>query len=303
MSLPFAHAWMEVNKDKRRIVVVDPSLRDLVERCHFLAEIWTYSKAERPRLLERLKREKATSVTMMTNSWGSILPYWKAQVPHRIGFGGPMTRWLFTEPGPRSALELPQGERWFKLLGPQGDDWVQKPVPYLAPAQWDQGAKPELLLFPGAKYGPAKQWSHESYAELASLALQAQWRVVLVGTPDEVKDAQAIQALLPQPVEDWCGRFKLNALLEEVSKMSRPVVLANDSGAMHLMAAMGVPTLGLYFSTSAKNTPPAFGLTKILEADIACRPCYERECPKGHYQCRERLSPTQVWSELTSLLS
>ena len=84
--------------------------------------------------------------------------------------------------------------------------------------------------------------------------------------------------------------------------MKNPLVLANDSGAMHLMAATGIPTLGLYFSTSVANTPPAFGPAVTLEAEMVCRPCYARECPKGHYGCREKLTPELIFEQLIDLL-
>ena len=113
MAIPFAHAWMKHHKNKRRIVVIDPSLKEVMERCRFPADIWSYSKLERPKLVIRLQEEKPSSVTMMTNSWGSIMPYWKADVPQRIGYGGSATRWLLNDRGPRSQLSRPQGERWF----------------------------------------------------------------------------------------------------------------------------------------------------------------------------------------------
>jgi heptosyltransferase-2 len=298
MAIPFAHAWMKHHEAKRRIVVIDPSLKEVIALCCFPADIWSYAKEERSKLVLRLQEEKPSSVTMLTNSLGSIMPYYKAGIPRRIGYGGSMTRWLFNERGPRSQLSRPQGERWFALIGQEPDSQV----PPLISSDWDAKATPELLIFPGAKYGPAKQWSHESYAKVADMARMNGWKVCLMGTPNEKKDADAIQAFLDEPVEDLCGHFKLGELLEHLSTLNNPLVLANDSGAMHLLAGAGIPTLGLYFSTSVANTPPAFGPAKTLEADMVCRPCFARECPKGHYGCRDKITPQQVQEGLQNLL-
>ena len=127
------------------------------------------------------------------------------------------------------------------------------------------------------------------------------WQVSLVGTDDEVLIGHQIEKLSSKPVNMMFGTHNLKALMEHVEKLTNPIVLANDSGAMHLMSACGVPTLGLYFSTSAKNTPPAFGPYKIIEADIDCRPCYKRTCPFQHHNCRQKISPEMVWESLKYL--
>ena len=299
MALPIAHAWCEHYSGQRLIAVIDPSLEVLLRRANLPLEIWVVSKKERERLAQLLKIHRPSTAFIMTNSLGSLWPYFKSRVPQRIGFGGKLTRYLLTQRGCRSLLSLPQGERWFSLLKLEAQS---SKIPYLIQSQRSLNHLPQLLVFPGAKYGPAKQWDMASYAEFIGCCQQKGWEVILMGTPAEKEDAEKIQQYLKQPVKNLCGSLNISALLDYISTLPRPVVLANDSGAMHLLAACGVPTLGLYFSTSARNTPPAFGPYRVLEAQVPCRPCYARQCPYQHYQCRAALRPNIAMAVMEDFL-
>lgn len=295
MALPFAHAWAKHHEGHRCIFVVDPANLDVARRADFQGELWSVSKSERSTLRSRL--QGVQSVTFMTNSFGSMRPYLK--VPERIGYGGRWTRWLLTQRGPRGSLSLPQGERWFDLPG--GVKPVATPL-LIRPTSRGEG-QPTLLLFPGAKYGPAKQWDESSLEGVIAEVLKWGWKVELHGAPGEKDLCARLEDRLPEGVQNLCAAWKLAGLLDHLEKVSLPIALANDSGAMHLLAACGVPTLGLYFSTSAQNTPPAFGTHSVMEADVPCRPCYARTCPKEHYNCRKAIEVGVVLGELKKLAS
>lgn len=298
MALPCAHAFVEKFKGDRLIAVIDPSQKALLERSNLPFEIWAFDKKkDRKALTQKLKTEKVESVYILTNSLGSYLPYWKARVKNRFGFGGKWTRHLLNRPANRDWLADPQGERWVKLIDPTLTTLDVQP---LLSIKKDPTLKPHLLLFPGAKYGPSKQWDDKSYSKIIELAFDSNWEVSLYGTKEEIDIGAKIQNNLEQKLNVNFGTHNLKALMDHIETISNPVCLANDSGAMHLMSACGVPTLGLYFSTSAQNTPPAFGDYKILEADISCRPCYKRTCPLEHYQCREKINTQMVWNQLQS---
>jgi heptosyltransferase II len=298
MTLPAAHAWCNLHAGDRLIAVIDPSLAGLLKRSGLPVEHWVFSKKDRSFLVEQLKKEAPDSVFMLTNSFGSLWPYVSARVKQRTGFGGQWTRWMLSHRGNREWLKLPQGDRWFQLLGLKN----KSTTPFLIKSQNDVSAVPQLLVFPGAKYGPAKQWDVASYAEVISRCQAKGWDVILMGTPAEKADAAAIEQVLKQPVRNFCGQMDLLGLLDFLEGLSHPVVLANDSGAMHLLAACGIPTLGMYFSTSALNTPPAFGPFDYLEANVDCRPCYARTCPLKHYNCRSAIGPEMVVEKLESLV-
>jgi len=298
MALPCAKALAQANSHEKLIAVIDPSQRDLFERSALPYELWCYKKSERDQLYKRLKQEKTDVAYLLTNSLGSYLPYWKARVPTRIGFGGKWTRNLLTHPVKNEWQDLPQAQRWLKLIDPKLDCMYVDP---LLNIKTSVAQPPHLLVFPGAKYGPAKQWDVESYATVIQSALTSQWKVSLLGTLAEIEIGHQIAQAINMPLELLFGTHDLKELLDYVETLDNPIALANDSGAMHLMSASGVPTLGLYFSTSALNTPPAFGTYRVLEADIPCRPCYKRSCPLHHYQCRTTLKSDSVWSNLVEL--
>lgn len=298
MSLPCAKALAQTYPNEKLIAVIDPAHEDLFKRSQLPFEIWAYKKSQRQELTLRLKEEKPEHAILLTNSFGSYLAYYKAHIKKRVGFGGKWTRMLLTEPADRSWLQLPQGERWVKLVQPDLKDIQVDP---LLNIRKDPQQQPHLLLFPGAKYGPAKQWTPESYADIANLALNKNWKVSLIGTEEEMIIGHLIYKFIEGPVEMMFGTHNLKKLLDYVEFCTNPVTLANDSGAMHLMSACGVPTLGLYFSTSSQNTPPAFGNYLIIESDIDCRPCYKRTCPFQHYDCRSKIQAEHVWFKLQEL--
>jgi heptosyltransferase-2 len=308
MSLPFAHRWAEAYPEDRLIAIIDPSLSELFKSSNCPMETWVVSKKQRAELSKRCREEQVDSVVLLTNSFGSYWPYVKANVKERIGYGGRWTRWLLTQRGDPSHFSKPQGERWFHLVE---SVHPSKTTPFLVESTWDAQAQPELLIFHGAKYGPAKQWSLDSYAEICKKALDANWTVSLMGSPAEKNQGEAILSKLElsanflsqSRIQNLCGQGSLIQLIDGLKEKKNPVVLANDSGAMHLLSACGIPTLGLYFSTSSLNTPPAFGPFQVLEADVPCRPCFKRECPLTHYQCRSQITVESVWKQLTEIIA
>lgn len=298
MALPCARALVDTYPDEKLIAVIDPAHEQIFKRSALPFEVWAFKKSERNELTQKLIAEKPEQAILLTNSFGSYLAYNRARVKKRIGFGGKWTRMLLTDPADRQLLQLPQGERWVKLINPE---LQQVKVNPLLKIQKDPQQKPHLLLFPGAKYGPAKQWGAKAYAEIVSRALAENWKVSLIGTHEEMVIGHQIDQLVQGSVDMLFGTHNLNGLMEYIETCTNPITLANDSGAMHLMSACGVPTLGLYFSTSARNTPPAFGNYLVMEADINCRPCYKRTCPFQHYDCREKIETAQVWKNLLQL--
>jgi heptosyltransferase II len=299
MSFPFAHELSQKYKDQKIIAVIEPALKALVEKLNPSFEIWAYSKSQRKELTAALKKEKPQKCYLLTNSIGSYLPYIKARIPKRIGHGSRFTRFLLSKSFYEPSKKVSQGLKNLKLL----EDYRGSELNKIIDAKVDTNSKPHLLLFPGAKYGPAKKWHAKSYANVINILIEENWNITIMGTADEIEDAEEITSLLVNSakVENLCGKLKMNDLIDYFETKSNLIALANDSGAFHLLSACGVPSLGLYFSTSSNATPPAFGRFEFINADIACKPCFARECPHKHYNCRDTIHVDDVTQQLKLL--
>jgi heptosyltransferase II len=296
MSFPFAHGLAQQNPDEKIIAVVDPSLVALVEKLNSKFVIWPFSKNQRNELYLALKKERPSSCYLLTNSFGSYLPYIKAGIRNRIGHGGRFTRLFLTQSHFHSNKELSQGVMNLGLLSSE----PYEPLTNILQTKINHTGKPHLLVFPGAKYGPAKKWNIQSYAEVIDAAIDKKWKISLMGTPDEKQDAEEILKVVKddKQVENLCGSLKMAELINWLEEHENLIALANDSGAFHLLSSCGIPSLGLYFSTSSTATPPAFGPFEVLNADIECKPCFARECPLKHYNCRDTVTSESVSQKL-----
>lgn len=163
--------------------------------------------------------------------------------------------------------------------------------------------RPVLALCPGAEFGPAKQWPAEHYARVAATMITAGWQVWLFGSDKDRAVADSIIAAIPSGQKDAChslaGRTSLADAIDLMSVAA--AVVSNDSGLMHIAAALGRPLVAVYGSTSPDFTPPLSDRVAIVSQALECQPCFKRECPLGHLRCLRELEPAQVLQALSSL--
>jgi heptosyltransferase-2 len=144
------------------------------------------------------------------------------------------------------------------------------------------------VLCPGAEYGPAKRWPY--FAELATrLPLPA----VLLGSR---KDAEASGGISGT---DLMGKTTLDEAIALLA--GADFVVSNDSGLMHVAAALGRPQVALFGSSSPAHTPPASPAAHVLWLHIECSPCYQRECPLGHFRCMKEMGVEMVLNQLKTI--
>lgn len=163
--------------------------------------------------------------------------------------------------------------------------------------------QPILCLCPGAEYGSAKRWPVEYYAKLAQLTLSMGWQVILLGGPKDVILGAEINHHARQCCVDLTGK---TSLLDAVDILSLAhAVVSNDSGLMHVAAALQKPLIAIYGSSSPIYTPPLDKNSKILYLGIRCSPCFKRECPllgESNLRCLLDITPEKVASALRDLL-
>ena len=163
-----------------------------------------------------------------------------------------------------------------------------------APERGDIGTETILGICAGAEYGPAKRWPADRFAETIKLVSaqlpDARWE--LYGAPAEKELGEKMAARVQVPCNNLVGKTTLTELIAHLKRCT--LLITNDTGTMHLAAALGVPTVSIFGSTEPNATGPLGENHTIIRKKIACSPCFERECPLGHYQCMTSIQPTEV---------
>ena len=253
------------------------------------------------------------------NSWKSALLPWMAGIPVRVGYHGE-ARWgllnqrlLNPEKNHRGAmvahyLALAQTEEADSSLQPKLD----LPLDLLKATllNFDLKLGAYAVFAPGAEYGPAKRWPAAYFAELG---LRTGLPLVLLGSAKEAalcdEIAQSIHQERPKTARNLAGLTDLSQAMALIA--SSQAMLSNDSGLMHVAAAMGVPQVAVFGSSSPLHTPPMSDKAVVLwlkneasyQPPLDCAPCFQRTCPLGHLRCLNDLTPERVeqaWREVVS---
>jgi heptosyltransferase-2 len=161
-----------------------------------------------------------------------------------------------------------------------------------------------VAICPGAEFGKAKQWPAEHYGAVCAQLISEGWRVWVFGSTNDSPAAQNLLAFIPRAsaseVNDLTGK---TSLAEAIDLMSvADAVISNDSGLMHIGAALDKLIIAIYGSTSPEFTPPLSDRVKLMFTDIECRPCFKRECPYGHLRCLKDLEPSRVLDAARGLI-
>jgi heptosyltransferase-2 len=273
-----------------------------------------FDLAGRRRLARQLREANYARALVLPNSWKSALIPWLARIPQRIGYVGEGRYGLLTDARRLNAKAMPRlVERFAALTARPGGLVPMPPAPVLVPDATNRAraiqelnlstSRPVAILCPGAEFGPAKRWPPTYFADLARRLLQRNMQVWLIGSTSDALAASAVMAAAgnsAKQIRDLVGKTDLGTAVDLLS--AGALVISNDSGLMHAAAAVGTPLVGLFGSSSPVYTPPLSENAYIARIDIACSPCFKRECPLGHFRCMRELTPDTVYNLTRSAL-
>lgn len=267
--------------------------------------------AGRWRLGRELAKQHYDCAIVLPNSFKSALVPFFADIPLRAGFVGESRYGLLNVRHKLDAAKLPLMVERFAVLAEAPGMELPRPVPVprlsvahatVNRALADLGlVRPaQLAVFcPGAEFGPAKRWPVRHFARLAQRLAAEGFDIWMVGSIDDFAAGDEITKAAGGHGRNLCGKTSLAQAIAILALADR--VVTNDSGLMHIAAALDRQMVALFGSSSPDFTPPLSEHAAIIWHHIECSPCFRRECPLGHFKCMNELTPDEVEQRLQAL--
>ena len=275
----------------------------------------------RRQLANQLELNQYDACFVLPNSLKSALIPWLANIPLRIGYRGEMRFGLInlSLDNPSKTNRPPMANHYLALCNV---------ISHSKEIDTDQSADPQLnisplakqsvsnklqaaeikdqsiyVLCPGAEYGATKRWPTEHFATLAQqlIANEVDARIILLGSKGDYALGESIRSQTNHDpkIYNWCGDTSLDEAIALIG-MSKALV-SNDSGLMHIGAALKVPQVAIFGSSDPHHTPPLSGKAQVIWLNLPCSPCHKRECPLGHLKCLKDISPKNVFETIQNL--
>lgn len=273
----------------------------------------------RRKIGKNLHKNHYTHAFVLPNSAKSALIPLFAGIPNRTGWKGEFRYGLLTDLRPDKRVFQYMVERYVALAANKvsmRDEVELKncPTPKLTVDAENQieartrlqltSNKPVIGLCPGAEFGPAKRWPDHYYAKVAKHAISCGYQIWLFGSGKDHPVCELIRSALNEDDQQFVHNLAgQTSLIEAVDLLAAcHTVVTNDSGLMHVSAAVGCNIVAIYGSSSPEYTPPLTKKLAMVHTDIECRPCFKRECPYGHLDCLTKLTPNKVITALDTFI-
>ena len=259
-----------------------------------------------------LREERYDQAIVLPNTLKSAFVPLFARVPLRTGYRGEMRWGSLNDVRTLDEKALPLMAQRYAALAFASHEALpaRLPDPHL---KVDEGSRVATLstlglqeikravaLCPGAEYGPAKRWPPSYFAELARTLTRDGYAVWLIGSSKDAPIGEDIVRLSGGACLNLCGTTTLDGAIDLLASVE--LVITNDSGLMHVAAAVSTPLIALYGSSTPAHTPPMSPHAAIVKLDIPCSPCFERTCPLGHFNCMMQLKPEHVYAQAMQLM-
>lgn len=275
----------------------------------------------RKQLARELAVNKYQACFVLPNSLKSALIPWLANIPFRVGYRGELRFGLINVAldNPNKINRPPMVEHYLALSQLLNEEQSTSIIGSLAPklnvlTAAKQSVQTKLLsakiepaniyvMCPGAEYGPTKRWPTNHFSALAQrlIASNPNTQIILLGSKSDHVLAQEItsQAKQDTHIHNWCGDTTLDEAIALIGMCK--AVVSNDSGLMHIAAALKTPQVAIFGSSDPAHTPPLSDKAKVIWLNLPCSPCHKRECPLGHLKCLNEILPEQVFATLNTL--
>lgn len=276
---------------------------------------------DRYKFAQGLKKYNYDECIVTPNSFKSaLIPYW-AKIPIRTGWLGESRYFVLNNKQKLNKSKLPLMVQRLVFLAYMKENYKQDNISHIKILNPKLTVKAEnivktlekldlnvtnnkiLILAPGAAFGEAKKWPAEYFAQVANNKLNQGWQVWILGSSKDFETAENIVKLTNNQCINLSGKTSLIDTVNIISCGS--CIVSNDSGLLHVAAAVKTPIIGIYGSTSPDFTPPLINKAKkvILTVDgLDCRPCFKPKCKYGHYKCLYDLRPEKVEQAIDSLI-
>ncbi|MBU0988307.1 MAG: lipopolysaccharide heptosyltransferase II [Proteobacteria bacterium] len=303
-------------------ILVKPWVRPVFENSAHVDSVLTYDGAGEHkgfggkfRLAKALRKYRFDAVILLQNAFEAALITFLAGIPVRIGYNTDGRRLLLTHPI-RCRPEFKNAHQTGYYLNIIKGAGLERGEPelYLVTSSQQRARARELLfahgvteesrlvgINPSATYGPAKQWPLARYAGLADkIQKYAGCRILVFGGPEDRELGRRMSRMMQRPPVDLAGKTELGEAMALIEQCS--LFVTNDSGLMHVAAALNVPVVAVFGSTNAKTTGPFGSASRIVQVPLPCNPCLKPECPEGHLSCMEQIDVDMVFDAAKELL-
>lgn len=278
---------------------------------------------QRYNLAKTLQKENYDQAIVLPNSFKAALIPFFARIPIRTGWRGEMRYGLLNDMRILDKAKFPLMVERFLALGNEKNKAFSLTPDFYPKLQCNQKSiaatckklnltsttNPILALCIGAEYGSAKRWPAKYFATIAKTKILDGWNVWLFGSAkdkpiaeniiNELKYLDVEQNTLNAYLQDFTGKTDLGEAIDLLSKTK--IVITNDSGLMHVAAALNLPLIAIYGSSTPQFTPPLSDKAKIVSLNLKCSPCFKRECPFLHLKCLTDLLPAKILEVLNSI--